>query len=400
VGLSRVLRIRFATPEAFSKEYTENLSKGGVFVTTDEPCEMREHVQVVLALGFCAEKLALAGEVVHRVTADMASVGATVGVAVQFDGSTHAVRKMLEPLRQAAGASEPREHDPGRRRSPRMAARAVARIDGGDGAPIAGHTRDVSQTGVLVAVKNRGVPIGERVNVELKNPTSGESMSVAGVVAREVETEGGLTALGIEFSPGEQDREAVADFVDGLQHTEHARRLGGIRGDVEEVGIPHVLQMFGTSARRGTLSVRRNQEEALVGFDGGRLRYVQLGGATGMKALVRLLSWTEGAFEFHSQLDPVEELDAPLPLEVALLEGTRLLDESRRVDRRRFPQTATPRIASEPAGEELSKVEVAVLDLARVGFPVARILEVIPEPDPEILHALETLSDRGILSIS
>ena len=49
--------------------------------------------------------------------------------------------------------------------------------------------------------------------------------------------------------------------------------------------------------------------------------------------------------------------------------------------------------------EELSKLETAVLDLARVGFPVRRILEVIPEPDADIYAALELLADRGVLEL-
>lgn len=395
--MARVLRIGFDSPEEFQREYAENLAKGGVFVATDERCELRERVKVVLALLFCDEKLALSGEVVHCMTADMVAAGGTAGVAVQFDGSTHAVRKMLEPLRQAAGAPEHQQADPGRRRSPRTDARVSARIDGGDG-PIAGHTRDVSQTGVLVAVPGKGVPVGERVSLTITHPTSGESKQVEAVVAREVDSEAGVTALGLDFAPADHDREALASFIDGIQRVEHARRLGGIRGDVAELGIQHLLQMFTTTARAGTLTVKHGELEGLIGFEGGLLRYVKLGPAGGMKALTRLLDWSQGSFEFHAELDPVEELEAPLPLEAALLESARLEDELTRIDLRRFPDEGVPRVVGEP-DEELSKLEAAVLDLARVGFPVQRILEVIPEPDAQIYGVLAALTDRGVLAL-
>ena len=45
---------------------------------------------------------------------------------------------------------------------------------------------------------------------------------------------------------------------------------------------------------------------------------------------VRLLTWAAGSFEFHARLDPVEPLEAPLPLDVALLDAARLLDAPRR----------------------------------------------------------------------
>ncbi len=396
--MARVLRVEFESAEVFEREYGSNLVKGGVFVATDEACEVREQVKVVLSLPFCQEKLALGGEIVHMVTPEMAPVaGGTAGVAVQFDGAIQSVRKVLEPLRKAAGASEAADTDPGRRRSPRVVARVAARIDAGDGDSIAGHTRDVSHTGVLIAVPGKGVPVGDRVEVSLTHPSSGDTMEIEGVVARDVGTGGGVTGLGIDFAPSDQQREELVSFVDGIQHTEHARRLGGIRGDIAELGVPHVLQMFSSTAQAGTLTVRLGELEGLIGFESGLLRYAQMGATSGMKALVRLLGLCDGTFEFHTRLDPVEELEAPLPLEAALFEATRLMDELARLDLSRFPDDAQPRVVTEP--NEVTKLDSAILDLARVGFNVLRIVEVIPEPDPDIYASLSSLVDQGILEL-
>lgn len=49
---------------------------------------------------------------------------------------------------------------------------------------------------------------------------------------------------------------------------------------------------------------------------------------------------------------------------------------------------------------ELGKIEEAVLDLALVGMGVARMVEVIPEPELEVYRALDSLQERGILSHS
>ena len=74
------------------------------------------------------------------------------------------------------------------------------------------------------------------------------------------------------------------------------------------------------------------------------LRYARLGPTTGMKALVRMLAWKEGVFEFHARLDPVKHPEAPLPLEAAMLDAVRQIDEGNRIDRRRFPLDAKPRV--------------------------------------------------------
>jgi Tfp pilus assembly protein PilZ len=394
----RVLRVPFETAEIFRREYAANLANGGVFVATQEELDLREPVRVELDLLFCKRKLVLAGEVVHRVTAEMASMGAPAGVAVQFDGSPHEVRAQLEPLRTLSGAPEYRPPDPGRRRSPRSAARVAARIASTAGV-VSGITRNVSQTGVLISVPGSSPPVGERVRVSLEHPTRGHFLEVDGVVVRAVQTGASVSAVAVEFMPEPAEREAVQQFVEALQTSEHTRRLGGISGDLAELGIMHLVQMLSTSAPAGTLTVRRGLEEGVVGFEGGNLRYARLGPASGVKALVRLFGWNEGSFEFHARLDALGAAEPPIALEAALFDAVRLLDEMGRVDAARFPLDAKPQLAKSAAAaaDDMSKVEAAVLDLARAGFSVGRMLDVIPEPDPEIYRALGNLSDSGAI---
>jgi Tfp pilus assembly protein PilZ len=395
----RNLRVSFESAEAFQKEYAENLVQGGVFVPTDRTLETFYRVKVELVLAFCRERLSLAGEVVHRVTPEMARMGAPAGVAVQFDDPVEVVRKQLEPMCAVSGAPAEPPAESGRRQAPRTKARVTARLDGKAG-QLVGHTRDLSRTGVLVSVPGEGVPVGEKVRLSLTHPTSGESMEIDGLVVREIEGEGGVSGLGVAFEPSESERAELERFVEGVQSTEHTRRLGGITGDIAEFGVQSLFQMFTSTMPTGTLTLLHGQREGVIGFDGGQLRFVRLGRATGLKALLRLLMWSEGRFEFHASLDSVEEREEPLPLEATLLEAVRLLDEGERIDRSRFPPAAKPRIAKQGnEGDDLSKVEETVLDLVRAGFTVQRMVDVIPEPDPAIYRALVTLADCGAISL-
>jgi Tfp pilus assembly protein PilZ len=399
-----VHRVHFATAEIFHQEHTANLSNGGVFLASSEPFTLRECVTVELALEFCQKKVALEGEVVHIVPPELASTGARPGAAVQFLGTPAEVSRRLASLVAACGSlPPPAPADPGRRAAPRVAARVPVRVDGQD-AIVEGTTRNLSQSGVLVAVPGEGIVNGERVSVTLEHPTTGEAMEVPGTVVRAIETGGDVAALGIHFDPPEEHRAEVERFVEQVQNTEHTRRLGGISGPIEELGPQSLVQMFGSTAPAGTLVLRNGQDEGVIGFENMLLRYAQLGSATGMKALVRLLAWDEGGFEFFARLESVDAMDAPLPLEAAVFEAVQKIDESNRIDRSRLPADATlivdvdahvPQLGQEP----LSKVEEAVLDLARAGFTIQRIVDVIPETDPEILRALESLTDRGIITV-
>ena len=278
-----------------------------------------------------------------------------------------------------------------------MAARVAARIEGAGGG-VAGHTRNLSRSGALVAVQGESPLVGERVHFTIEHPTTGEEMEVAARVARKVEKAGAVSALGIEFETPPGLRDEVERFVENVQAAEHARRLGGIRGALSSLSAQDLLQMFGTTAQVGTLIFHRGEEEASVGFQAGLLCYAVLGHITGMKALVRMLVWKEGKFEFHARLDPVPHQEAPLPLEAALLDAVRQIDEGRRIDLRRFPLEAKPRVLETPTDLKGKTVE-AVLDLSRAGFSVQRILDVIPEPDPEIYAALSQLLDAGAISL-
>ncbi len=400
--MPRIQRLCFATAEIFHREHTDDLASGGVFVETTETFVLREAVVIELVLQFCNQKVALDGEVVHIVPPELAGAGGQPGIAVQFRGAPSEISRKLEPLVSACGKMpQPQPKDSGRRMAPRVAARVPVRVDGKD-VGSEGTTRNLSQTGVLVAVDGEGLGPGQRVHVTMEHPTTGEVMEVQGTVVRQIETGGDVAALGIEFDLPEVSRPEVSRFVEQVQSIEHTRRLGGITGPIEELGPLSLLQMFGGTATEGTLVLTNGDDEGVIGFEAQLLRNVQLGSATGMKALVRLLSWQNGSFEFFSRLEHNDTTEAPLPLEAALFDAVRQIDEAKRIDRSRLPGEATVVVAAD-AGEQqlgqdsLSKIEAALIDLARAGFTIQRIIDVIPEPDLDILRALESLADRGAI---
>lgn len=397
-GAERILQVSFESAEALQKEYAANLVHGGVFIPTEEAAEPRERVQVEFFLAFSGDHFTMTGEVVHVVTPEMAEMGAIAGVAVQFDSSARTVQERIEPLCALGGTPTRQPADLGRRRAPRARARVAAQIRGKAG-EVAGPTRDLSRSGVLVSVAGKGIPVGEKVRLSLTHPTSGDSLEVDGVVVRDIHGDGGVSGLGIAFEPGEDERADLGRFVDGVQSAEHTRRLGGITGGIAEFRLQNLLQMFASTVPAGTLTLQRDQHEGVIGFEGGTLCFVRLGAVSGRKALVRLLTWTEGRFEFHASLDSLEEREAPVPVDAAVFDAMRLLDEGALIDRSGLHAAAKPRITgADVEADDLSKLEATVLELVRVDFTVGRMLEVIPEPDPEIYRALVSLSERGAIS--
>jgi Tfp pilus assembly protein PilZ len=396
----RTLRVAFESPEAFQREFDSDLANGGVFVRTEDAFELREAVTVELYFDYSDHSLALDAEVVHVVPPELTTMGGHTGVAVQFQLPVQELREKLGAA-AAASAASVASQGTGQRSAQRKSVRVPAKIRAGRKV-VDGTTRNLSLTGVLVGVDEGDViPEGKKVSVVLEHPVTGECRAIEGEVVRVVEADGELVAIAVQFVPG-GDKAEVHRFVEELQGIEHTRRLGGISGPIEELGPLSLLQMFTTTAPRGTLVLRCGQEEGLIAFDGGLLRLARLGSTTGIKALVRMLAWTGGVFEFQSYVDESQATDAPFPLEAALMDAVRQMDEGTTVDVHRFPLSARlSRRADADLGAygDPTKVESAVLDLAAAGFTVQRALEVIPEPDPEIFRALQALAEAELIGI-
>ena len=409
----KTLDLVFQTREEFEREYQSNIANGGVFVATDERFAVRARVTVAIKLLFIKKGLTLTGEVVHVVGEELSSSGATPGIAVQFEAAPAELRSVFEPVLEAIAEQgtpaavepdpQPPEIDEGhvKRGAPRSRARLMARVYCPGCEPIEGRTRDLSITGALVSIGSTPpLDLDEPVKVLIAHPETGMEREILGKVARHVKGEGDVVrAIGIQFYVRDSDRRAVEQFLRDLRNTEHSRHLGGIQGEISELGLANLVQTFGVAAREGTLDVMCGPEEGYLAFEDGCLRAASLGGTRGVKALARMLAWTEGRFEFHARIDPATPRDESIPLDGAMLEAMRLMDESAEIDRAQFPADALLEVDEEArsAASELSKLEEAVLDLASSNMNVQRILDIIPETDDEIYLAMWGLMEQGVL---
>ncbi len=443
---ARRLHLAFGDPKAFQQEYARNLERGGALVATTDTFELREVVEVLLEASFGGEKLVLTAEVVH------AGDG---GVAVQFLDPAPELRSRLESLVESAeraiaeaavaeadddivvgpaddefgdvdldddsfdldgAAAEPpvgfaaaphpgEDDDPNERtfraRDERLPMRVAVRVKTPTGKALAARTRDLSPTGLLVSVDGEELPVGREVRVELTHPTSGEKLEVPAKVTRHVQGEGVVPAVALALQPGAM-RAEVERFVAELQKADAEQQRGGIRGPLEELGGPSMLQMFAALSKHGTLTVSHGAEEGVVAFENGMLRVAQVGSVTGVKALARILSWRDGFFEFRSHVDPLGGGQSKMPIEAAILDALRVLDENNRLSSPQLSASARLEVARErlnALGQPIGKTEQAILELAAAGFTVRRILDVIPENDAAIRSAITALLDRGIIRL-
>jgi len=68
IRINARLKARFKDASAFIYEYTHNISKGGLFVRTQNPCDMGCMVEVVIIIPETEKEIPALGEVIHIVS--------------------------------------------------------------------------------------------------------------------------------------------------------------------------------------------------------------------------------------------------------------------------------------------------------------------------------------------
>jgi hypothetical protein len=166
------------------------------------------------------------------------------------------------------------------------------------------------------------------------------------------------------------------------------------------------------------LVVDRDGEQGWIAFARGQFLGAELGVLSGHDALVAMLDWGEGHFQFEASADQdLIENASSSSLEGAVLEAVCALDELSRAseedeeDDRNATDEANESasvideattfdvdvVEEEISRSSLGKIEEAVLELARSGMSFEKLKSIIPEPVSEVQAALEGLVELGIL---
>lgn len=145
-----------------------------------------------------------------------------------------------------------------------------------------------------------------------------------------------------------------------------------LHGKLSDGGLASLLQYLAMNNVTGVLTLRQFQgTKSYIFFREGKLVHAGLGEQseagvrTDIDALAVLLSWGEGRFSFHKDIQaPIES--QKLPLEQALLEATRRVDESKRLGRLLLHEDTV--LSLKPLGPDISKVSLSVGAIQFMGF--------------------------------
>jgi len=175
-------------------------------------------------------------------------------------------------------------------------------------------------------------------------------------------------------------------------------------GSIDEIPLPDLLQLLGSSKKTGTLIVRSDDDVGKIFLRKGVVVFASINDLLAvppLKSVYRILTWTHGSFDLAS-LD-----DRPMPGEISasvqelLMEGLRQIDELNAI-RDRLPDLGAHLFLPRPITPKLSKLsplELEVFQLAYNHEQLATILNESQGTDLETAKAVLHLLEAGYLGL-
>lgn len=140
-------------------------------------------------------------------------------------------------------------------------------------------------------------------------------------------------------------------------------------GSIEEIPLPDLLQLFGSSRKNGVLVVDGNHSVARIHLKKGNVSFAALDDAPEvppLKCVYRVLTWTRGTFDLEPPDDHERDGEINASVHELLMEGLRQLDELNHIRHKLPPPTAQLVLARPLPGalRDRSPKELDVLQLA------------------------------------
>ncbi|HEY8041888.1 MAG TPA: FHA domain-containing protein [Polyangiaceae bacterium] len=175
----------------------------------------------------------------------------------------------------------------------------------------------------------------------------------------------------LKLIAGDAPRDGM-DAKRELENVAQARRTSQQRtmsGSIEEVPLPDLLQLFGTSKKSGVLVIRTEDNDVgRIFLKKGAISFAiinDLDDVQPLKSLYRMLTWQKGLFD----LDPPEEREFPNEMNASvqevLMDGMRQLDEFNRI-REDLPDLAARIVINSPLIPPLRDLKPEELDVLQL----------------------------------
>jgi hypothetical protein len=258
------------------------------------------------------------------------------------------------------------------------------------------HAYIQMRTGV-VHVEDLGSTNGTFVNgerVEKASLTEGDRLLIGTSILKLVAVD--------DVPPGSRrNLHQVALGTESVPNPQMPGSVARMTGNLEEIPLPDLMQLFGTSRKDGTLVIHSTHVGRLH-LRAGELVDASIEGApiTAKKAAYRMLGWSTGTFALEP-IDPDARPSMQMNAQAYLMEGFRQQDELRNFLARgpKADQRLGLRSPLEAPLQDLEQSQLEVLQASINAPSFAVALDRSPKTDFETCKDVHDLIRRGYLEI-
>ena len=166
-------------------------------------------------------------------------------------------------------------------------------------------------------------------------------------------------------------------------------------GSLEEIPLPDLMQLFGTSKKTGVLILKTESRIGRIYFREGRIYFCSIEGQPEippLKAAYRMLSWKTGVFT----LDPPDttefEQEISVSAQEVLMEGFRQMDELENL-RSRLPPFGSRLILRAPLEAPLHELEPTHLEVLQTALNSANLQALMDRTEISDLETARVVLD-------
>ena len=175
-------------------------------------------------------------------------------------------------------------------------------------------------------------------------------------------------------------------------------------GSIEEIPLPDLLQLLGSSKKSGVLVIRSDDDVGKIYLRKGVVTFATINDleeVPPLKSIFRVLTWAQGQFD----LAPPDETERPGEINASvqelLMEGLRQIDELNMI-RDRLPDLGASLYLPHPLEARLKDLTPLELDIFQIAYnhqQLATILNQSEATDLDTARAVLKLLDQGFLRL-
>jgi len=194
------IEVHFKSFDQFYREYTKNISKGGIFIKSDNPLPPQTVLEIKLFLPGVKDPIDSVGEVVHTIDPELAKDrGWECGMGIHFIDFADAVQDKLDKYVDVQANEKP-EIKSDRRKHPRSTIRMKVKFPDLT-TLLENYAKDISEGGIFIPTTDPK-PVGVTINLTLIHPETKEEIELDGEVVRSVSEREAREQKAKKLTPG------------------------------------------------------------------------------------------------------------------------------------------------------------------------------------------------------